>query len=78
MESWVKSGFLLRGRRIYPWHQVVRLEVTSVEEVSRSEAAQRLTDWEINDLYRVQQDFWKTKKPKAKKDEKQGGGSPHP
>jgi hypothetical protein len=78
IESWVKSGFLLRGRRIYPWHQVVRLEVTSVEEISRSEAAQRLTDWEINDLYQVQQGFWKTKKPRAKKEKQGGDAPPHP
>jgi hypothetical protein len=78
IESWVKSGFLLRGRRIYPWHQVVRIEITSVEEMSHSVAAQRLTEWEINDLYRIQQDFWRTKKPRARKGEKGEGGSAHP
>ena len=83
MENWAKSGFLLRGRRIYPWHQVVRVEVTSVDELSRSEAAQQLVDWETHDLYRVQQNFWKTKKARGKKDEKeqdkepQAGGAPH-
>ena len=80
MENWAKSGFLLRGRRIYPWHQVLRVEVTAVDELSRSEAAQRLVEWEINDLYRVQQGFWKTKKAREKKEESkqpQGGGAPH-
>ena len=80
MENWAKSGFLLRGRRIYPWHQVLRVEVTSVDELTRSEAAQRLTDWETNDLYRVQQGFWKTKKAREKKEvakEPQAGGPPH-
>jgi hypothetical protein len=80
MESWAKSGFLLRGQRIYPWHQVLRVEVTAVDELSRSEAAQRLVEWEINDLYRVQQGFWKTKKAREKKEESkqpQGGGAPH-
>jgi hypothetical protein len=83
MENWAKSGFLLRGRRIYPWHQVVRVEVTSVDELSRSEAAQQLVDWETHDLYRVQQNFWKMKKARGKKDEKeqgkepQAGGAPH-
>jgi hypothetical protein len=73
MESWAKSGFLLRGKRIYPWHQVARVEVTSVEELPHSEAAQKLTDWEVNDLYRVQQNFWKTKKPREKKEENKEG-----
>jgi hypothetical protein len=68
IENWAKSGFLLRGKRIYPWHQVARIEATSVEELSRSEAAQRLTDWQAIDLYRVQQDFWKTKKPRTRKE----------
>jgi hypothetical protein len=61
IESWAKSGFLLRGRYIYPWHQIARVEVISVEEVSRSASEQRLIDWEINDQYRLQQGFWKTK-----------------
>lgn len=79
IENWAESGFLLRGSRIYPWHQVLRVEVTSVEEISRKEAAQRLTDWEVNDLYRVQQDFWKTKKAREKKEKKQeGGDTAHP
>jgi hypothetical protein len=71
MENWAKSGFLLRGKRIYPWHQVQRVEVTAVEELSRAEAAQNLTEWSIQDTYQVQQSFWKTKKPREKKDEKQ-------
>jgi hypothetical protein len=80
MESWAKSGFLLRGRYIYPWHQVARVEVTSVEEMSRSESEQRLIDWEKNDQHRLQQDFWKTKKAREKKDESKeqnAEGKPH-
>jgi hypothetical protein len=81
MASWAKSGFLLRGRHIYPWHQVLRVEVTSVDEMSRSEAAQQLMDWETNDLYRVQQGFWKTKKAREMKEESKepqtGGAPPH-
>lgn len=69
VESWGKSGFLLRGRRIYPWHQVLQIEVTSVEELSQSEAAQRLIDWEISDQLRLQNGFWKTKKEREKKEE---------
>jgi hypothetical protein len=77
MESWAKSGFLLRGRHIYPWHQVARIEVTSVEEMSRAESEQRLIDWEINDQYRLQQGFWKTKKEREKKEESAEGRA-HP
>ena len=80
MENWSMSGFLLRGRYLHPWHQVARIEVTSVEEISRSEADQRLIDWEINDQYRLQQGFWKTKKAREKKDESKEGsgeGKPH-
>jgi len=76
MESWAKSGFLLRGRHMYPWHQVARIEVTSVEEMSRSESEQRLIDWEINDQYRLQQGFWKTRKALEKREES-AEGKPH-
>jgi hypothetical protein len=80
MENWSKSGFLLRGRYIYPWHQVAHIEVTSVEEMSRSESEQRLVDWEIHDQYRLQQGFWKTKKAREKKDDtnESAEGKPHP
>jgi len=80
MENWSKSGFLLRGRHLYPWHQVARIEVISVEEILPSEAEQRLIDWEINDQYHLQQGFWKTKKEREKKDESKEGsgeGKPH-
>ncbi|HLH33651.1 MAG TPA: hypothetical protein VKX41_03190 [Alloacidobacterium sp.] len=75
IDSWSKSGFLLRGRYFYPWHQVARIEITSVEEISRSESEQQLIDWEINDQYRLQQNFWKTKKPREKKEEPKEGGN---
>jgi hypothetical protein len=79
IESWSKSGFLLRGRYLYPWHQVARIEVISVQEMSRRESEQRLIDWEMNDQYRLQQDFWKTKKPREKKEEsKEGSNQSHP
>jgi len=81
IESWSKSGFLLRGRWLYPWHQVRLVEVTSVEELSASQAAQSLVDWEIRDEYRVLDGFWKTKKPQSKpadetKGEAQAGAAP--
>lgn len=81
IENWSTSGFLLRGRYIYPWHQVAHIEVISVEETSRCESEQRLIDWEIHDQYRLQQGFWKTKKAREKKDESKeesAEGKPHP
>ncbi len=70
VEGWAGSGFLLRGGRMYPWHQVRLLEATSVEEITRAEARQRLMSWEAADLARVQQSFWKTKQEAAGKDDK--------
>jgi hypothetical protein len=70
IESWSQSGFLLRGSRLYPWHQVRLIEVTSVEELPASQAAQELLDWQIQDEYRVLDSFWKTKQPQPKEDDK--------
>ena len=78
MENWAKSGFLLRGRYIYPWHRVQRIEVTSVEEMSRAESEQKLMDWEISDQFRLQDGFWKTKRPREKKAEGKESGSSQP
>lgn len=79
MEGWHSSGFLLRGSRLYPWHQVRLLEATVVEEITRQEAQQRLLSWQAEDQAKAVQSFWKTKEDKSKKDEKkdgddQGGG----
>ena len=62
MDDWAKSGFLLRGPRTYPWHQVRQVNVTSVDEVPEREARQRMLDWELADMAHQQQSFWKTKK----------------
>ena len=67
VEGWAKSGFLLRGSRLIPWHRVVLLEATSVEEITRAEAQQRLLAWQAEDQRQAVQNFWKTK------NEKQGG-----
>ncbi|RRA48112.1 hypothetical protein [Acidipila sp. EB88] len=60
-EGWAGSGFLLRGSRLVPWHQVKLLETTSVEEITRQEAQQRLMTWQAEDQLRAVQNFWKTK-----------------
>ncbi len=59
--GWADSGFLLRGAHIVPWHQVKYLEATSVEEITRQEAQQRLLTWQAEDQRRAVQGFWKTK-----------------
>ncbi len=65
--EWASSGFLLRGSRMIPWHQVKLLETTSVEEITRREAEQRMLRWQAEDQLKQVQGFWKTK-------EEQGGG----
>jgi hypothetical protein len=72
LDDWVKSGYLVRGGHIHPWHQVKLVEATSVTELSRRDSEQDLTEWQISDLTHLQQAFWKTKHPrKSKKDGEQ-------
>ena len=73
VEGWAGSGFLLRGSHVIPWNQVKQLEATSVEEITRQEAQQRLLQWQAEDQRKAVLNFWKTKKEK-KKDDEQGGG----
>lgn len=71
--GWASSGFLLRGAHLIPWHQVSHLETTSVEEITRQEAQQRLARWHTDDQLKAVQNFWKTKEEKkddGEKDEK--------
>lgn len=79
LEDWSKSGFLVRGSQIIPWHCVRRVEALRVEELTRAEAERRLDEWTTRDQQQYQQSFWKTKEPRKKKDEdgegeKSGGG----
>jgi hypothetical protein len=74
VEGWAGSGFLLRGARLYPWHQVRLIEAATVEEITRQQAQQLLLAWQAEDQIRAVQSFWKTKKEKAKKAE--GDGKP--
>jgi hypothetical protein len=62
VESWAESGFLVRGRFIYPWHQVKQIEVTSVEELPLRLARQRLDDLYAADRARMQENFWRTRR----------------
>ncbi len=75
VEGWASSGFLLRGSRLYPWHQVRLLEATSVEEITRQDAQQRLLAWQAEDQVRAVQSFWRTRQ--AHTDEKKEAGAGH-
>jgi hypothetical protein len=79
LDDWAKSGYLVRGGHIYPWHQVKLVEATSVTELSRRDSEQQLVEWQTSDLTHLQQAFWKTKHPrKSKQDgeqEKKQGNS---
>lgn len=69
LEDWAKSGFLIRGAEIVPWHRVQCVEASRVEELSRGDAALRGKDWEAKETARLQQSFWRTKKAREKKKE---------
>lgn len=77
LDDWAKSGYLMRGGRIYPWHQVKLIEA-EVNELSKQASEQQILEWKAADLVKLQQDFWKTKQPRAKKgkdqDKKAEGG----
>jgi hypothetical protein len=79
LDDWAKSGYLVRGGHIYPWHQVKLVEATSITELSRRDSEQQLVEWQTSDLTHLQQAFWKTKHPrKSKQDgeqEKKQGNS---
>ena len=72
LADWAKSGFLIQGSQIHPWHQVLRVEATEVVELSRADSLLRRQEWQSRDLYRLQQSFWRTKKERGKKDEEIG------
>jgi biopolymer transport protein ExbB/TolQ len=75
--DWAKSGFLMRGSAIVPWHRVTRIEATQVDELPRGDAEQRMKEWEARETERMQQSFWKTKTARGKKkDEKDGEKEP--
>ncbi len=74
MKDWARSGFLIRGNEIYPWHRVKRIEATKVEELSRTDSQTRLEEWQARDTARMQQSFWKTKQPRDKKNDKKEVG----
>lgn len=75
IEDWCRSGYLIRGARIYPWHEVKLIESAPVEELTKSEAEQRLIEFQTLDLAHMQQSFWKTKRPRQQDGEEGGSGT---
>jgi hypothetical protein len=67
LDDWAKSGYLVRGGHIHPWHQVKLVEATSVTELPRRDSEQQLIEWQTSDLTHVQQAFWKTKQHRKSK-----------
>lgn len=76
VETWVRSGFLVRGNRMIPWHRVQRIEATKVEELKLADAELRREQWQAQETERLMQSFWQTKAPRKKGDEgeKENGG----
>lgn len=67
--DWSKSGFLIYGGLIYPWHEVKLVEAIEVVELSKSDMKPRLEAWNAPVTAHVQQSFWKTKQADEKKHE---------
>jgi hypothetical protein len=67
--DWSKSGFLIYGGLIYPWHEVKLVEAIEVVELSKSDLKPRLEAWNAPVTAHVQQSFWKTKQADEKKHE---------
>jgi hypothetical protein len=80
MKDWARSGFLIRGKHIYPWHRVRLVEATKVEELSRDESKLRIEEWQATDRARMQQSFWKTKQAREKEEsnEEDNESTPQP
>jgi len=66
IEEWVKTGFLLQGPFLYPWHQVKMVEVVSVQALTHAQAAPYLENWRQDT--EAQKAFWKTRKAAGAKD----------
>jgi hypothetical protein len=77
VQSWSESGFLVRGRFIYPWHQVRHVEVTQVEEIPMELAHQRYPEFYGAARAHAQDDFWRTRSKTEKKEsqEANAGGA---
>jgi len=77
MKDWAKSGFLIRGSEIYPWHRVRRIEASRIEEMPPEDSKLKRQEWEAQDRARLQKSFWKTKRARTEKEEggEESGGN---
>jgi hypothetical protein len=57
LKEWASSGFLIREKFVYPWHQVQTVEVT-VESFSAADSAQRMLNLKGADRAKLQEEFW--------------------
>jgi hypothetical protein len=57
LEKWASSGFLMREKYVYPWHQVKTVEV-GIETVSREEEAQSKINLHASDRAKLNDAFW--------------------
>lgn len=71
VEEWVRSGFLVRGNTLYPWHRVRRLEATRVEDLRLADARLRREQWQAQQTEHLQQSFWRTKQPREKRNQEE-------
>jgi hypothetical protein len=77
VKDWAKSGFLVRGNEIIPWHQVQKVMAERVEELSKGESDLLRREWEARELERQQKSFWRTKNARKQSDDSgSGGGEP--
>jgi hypothetical protein len=67
ISDWAKTGFLVKERFFYPWHQVKSVEVISVQEMTNLQAEPYLAAWREDT--EEQKLFWKTRKPQDKEKE---------
>jgi hypothetical protein len=57
LDKWSSSGFMMREKYIYPWHQVRKLEV-SVENASPRQEAQKMVNLHASDRAKLNDEFW--------------------
>jgi hypothetical protein len=58
LEKWASSGFLIKEKFVYPWHQVQTIEV-QIESLSSEESARQMQTLQGADRARLHEEFWK-------------------
>jgi hypothetical protein len=57
LDKWASSGYLMREKYIYPWHQVKRVEV-AIEKASQEQEAQNMVNLHGSDRAKLNDEFW--------------------